>query len=71
MNLFANIIIYPHLIPDDISEREFTYVEVLPHTTLSAVVERETRFVPPSIEAMIRLKTIVELPMKLTSWGTF
>jgi hypothetical protein len=39
--------------------RRFTFVEVLPHTTLSAVVERETGFVPPSIEALVRTKTIV------------
>jgi hypothetical protein len=33
MNLFANFIIYRYLIPDDISERGLTSVEVLPHTT--------------------------------------
>jgi hypothetical protein len=32
------------LIPNNIVERAFTCVEVLPHTTLLAVVERETRF---------------------------
>jgi hypothetical protein len=37
----------------------FTSIEVLPHTTLLAVVKRETGFVPPSIEALIRMKTII------------
>jgi hypothetical protein len=59
MNLFANFIIYPYLILDDISERGLISVEILPIATLLAVVERETRFVPPSIEALIRMKTIV------------
>jgi hypothetical protein len=38
MNLLANFIIYPHLIPDDISERGLIFVEILPHTTLLAIV---------------------------------
>jgi hypothetical protein len=59
MNLFANFIIYPYLIRDDISEGGLISIEILPITTLLAVVERETRFVPPSIEALIRMKTIV------------
>jgi hypothetical protein len=59
MNLFANFIIYPYLIPDDISKRGLISVEILPITTLLAVVEREIGFVPPSIEALIRMKTIV------------
>jgi hypothetical protein len=58
MNLLANFIIYPYLIPEDISERGLIFVEILPHTTLLAVVKRETGFVPPSIEALIRTKTI-------------
>jgi hypothetical protein len=58
MNLLANFIIYHYLIPDDISERELISVEILPITTLLAVVEWETGFVPPSIEALIRMKTI-------------
>jgi hypothetical protein len=37
--------------------RRFTSVEVLPHTTFLTVVKRETGFVPPSIEALIRTKT--------------
>jgi hypothetical protein len=58
MNLFANFIIYPYLILDDISETGLISVEVLAHTTLLAVVEWDTGFVPPSIEALIRMKTI-------------
>jgi hypothetical protein len=58
MILFANFIIYPCLIPNDISERRFTSIKVLPHTTLLAVVELETGFVPPRTEALIRTKTI-------------
>jgi hypothetical protein len=54
LNLFANFIIYPYLIPNDIFERG-------PITTLLAVVEQKTRFVPPSIEALIRMKTIIEI----------
>jgi hypothetical protein len=59
INLFANFIIYPYLIPDDISDRWLISVEILPITTLLAVVEWETGFLPHSIEALIRMKTIV------------
>jgi hypothetical protein len=59
MNLLANFIIYPYLILDDISERGLISVEILPITTLLAVVKRKTGFIPPSIEALIRTKTIV------------
>jgi hypothetical protein len=69
MNLFANFIIYPYLIPHDISERGLIPVEVLPHTTLLAVVEWETRFVRPSIEALIWMKTIVEITNKVDVLG--
>jgi hypothetical protein len=61
INLFANFNIYPHLIPDDISERGLISVEILPITTVLAVVERENGFVPPSIGALIRMKTIVRI----------
>jgi hypothetical protein len=61
MNLLANFIIYPYLIPEDISKRGLISVEILPITTLLVVVERETGFVPPSNEALIRTKTIVEI----------
>jgi hypothetical protein len=69
MNLFANFIIYPYLIPDDISERGLISVEILPITTLLVVVERETRFVPPSIEALIRMKIIVRITNKVDVLG--
>jgi hypothetical protein len=59
MNLLANFIIYPYLILDDISERRLISVEILPITTLLAVVKQETGFVRPINEALIRMKTIV------------
>jgi hypothetical protein len=59
MNLLASFIIYPYLISDDISERWLISVEILTITTLLAVVEQESGFVPPRIEALIRTKTIV------------
>jgi hypothetical protein len=59
MNLFANFIFYPYLSPNDISERGLISVEIMPITTLLEVVERETGFVPPNIEALIRTETIV------------
>jgi hypothetical protein len=65
MNLFANFIIYPYLIPHDISERGLISVEIMPITTLLAVIEWETRFVLPSIEALIGMKTIVGITNKL------
>jgi hypothetical protein len=49
MNLFSNFVIYPYLIPDDISERGLISVEILPITILLGVVEWETGLVPPSI----------------------
>jgi hypothetical protein len=69
MNLFTNFVIYPYLIPDDISEREFISVEILPITTLLAVVERETGLVPPSIEVVIRTKTIVGITNEVDILG--
>jgi hypothetical protein len=39
MNLFANFVVYPYLILDDISERRLISIEILPITTLLAVVE--------------------------------
>jgi hypothetical protein len=59
MNLVAKFIIYPYLISDDISERMIISVETLPITTLLAVVEWGTEFLPPSIHALISTKTIV------------
>jgi hypothetical protein len=65
MNLFANFIIYSYLIPDDISERGLISVEIMPITTLLAVVKRETWLVPPNIEALIRTKTIIGITNKV------
>jgi hypothetical protein len=39
MNLFANFIIYPYLIPDDIFETWLISVKILPITTLLAFVK--------------------------------
>jgi hypothetical protein len=61
MNLFANFIVYPCQIPNDISERGLIFVEILHITTLLVVVEWETGFVPPTIEALIGMKTIVAI----------
>jgi hypothetical protein len=69
MNLFVNFIIYPYLIPNDISERGLISIEILPITTLLTVVERETGFVPPSIEALIRMKSIVAITNEVDILG--
>jgi hypothetical protein len=55
---------------NNILERRFTFIEVLPHTTLLAVVEWKTGFVPPSIEALVRTKTIVGITNKVDIMGT-
>jgi hypothetical protein len=57
------------LIPNNILERRFTSVGVLPRTTLLVVVEREIGLVPPSIEALIRMKTIVGVTNKVDILG--
>jgi hypothetical protein len=69
MNLFANFVIYPYLVSDDISERELISIEILPITTLLAVVEWEIGLVPPSIEALIITKTIVEITNEVDILG--
>jgi hypothetical protein len=46
-----------------------TSIEVLHHTTLLAVVEWEIGFVPPSIEALIRMKTIVGITIEVDILG--
>jgi hypothetical protein len=69
MDLFANFIISPYLIHDDISDRGFISIEILPNTTLLAVVKRETGLVPPSIEALIRMKTIVGITNEVDNMG--
>jgi hypothetical protein len=58
MNLLTNFIIYPYLIPNDVSKRGLISIEILPHTTLSAAIERETGFVPPNSKASIRTKIL-------------
>jgi hypothetical protein len=69
MNLFANFVVYPYLIPDYISKRGLISIEILPITTLLAVVEWETSLVPTSIEALIRTKTIVGITNKVNILG--
>jgi hypothetical protein len=69
MNLFSSFIIYPYLIPDDISERELISIEIFPITTLLVFVEWETGFVPPIIEALIRMKTIVGITNEVDVLG--
>jgi hypothetical protein len=69
MNIFANFIIYPYLIPNDISERGLISIEILPITTLLAVVKQETGLVPPNIEAFIRTKTIVGITNQVDILG--
>jgi hypothetical protein len=66
MNLLAKFIIYPRLISDDIPELGLISTEILPITTLLAVVEGETRLVPPRVEALIRMKTIVGVTNKVS-----
>jgi hypothetical protein len=41
-------------------------IEILTITTLLVVVERETRFVSPRVEALIRMKTIVGVTNKVS-----
>jgi hypothetical protein len=69
MNLFANFIIYAYLIPNDISKIGLISVEILPITTLLAVVERESGLVPPSVEAKIRMKTIIGITNEVDILG--
>jgi hypothetical protein len=52
-----------------ISLRGLISIEILPHTTLLAVVERETGFVPPSIKALIRTKIIAGITNKVDILG--
>jgi hypothetical protein len=69
MDLFANFNIYPYLIPDDISERGLISIKILPITTLLVIVERETGLVPPSFEALIRMKIIVGITNEVDILG--
>jgi hypothetical protein len=52
-----------------ISLRGLISIEIMPHTTLLAVVERETGFVPPSIKALIRTKIIAGITNKVDILG--
>jgi hypothetical protein len=66
MNLLAKFIIYHHLISDDIPELGLISVEILPITTLLAVVEWETGLVPPRDEALTQTKIIVGVTNKVS-----
>jgi hypothetical protein len=66
MNLLVKFIIYPQLTTDDIPELGLISIEILPITTLLAVVEWETRLVPHRVEALIQMKTIVEVTNKVS-----
>jgi hypothetical protein len=66
MNLLAKFIIYPQLISDDIPKLGPISVEILPITTLLAVVKWETGLVPPRVEALIQTKTIVGVTNKVS-----
>jgi hypothetical protein len=57
------------MIRNNILKRRFISVEVLPHTTLLAVVEWETGFVPPSAESLIRTKPIVGITNEVDILG--
>jgi hypothetical protein len=58
MNLLVKFIIYPQLISDDIPELGLISIEILPITTLLAVVESEIELVPPRVEALIQTKLL-------------
>jgi hypothetical protein len=66
MDLLAKFIIYHQPISDDIPELELIPVEILPITTLLAVVEWETELVPPRVEALIQTKTNVGVTNKVS-----
>jgi hypothetical protein len=57
------------MIPSNILEGRLISIEVLSHTTLLTVVEWETGFVPPSIEVLIRTKTIVGITIEVAILG--
>jgi hypothetical protein len=50
MNILANFIFYPYLLPDDISERGLISIEIQPITTLLAVVERKLGLFHPALK---------------------
>jgi hypothetical protein len=51
---------------DDIPELVLISVEIFPITTLLAVVEWEIGLVPPKVEALIQMKTIVGVTNKVS-----
>jgi hypothetical protein len=65
INPLAKIFIDFQLISDNIFEREFIPVEILPITALLAVVNGEIGLIPSQIEALIQTKTIVGVPNKV------
>jgi hypothetical protein len=67
MNLLAKFIIYRQLISDDIPELGLISIEILPITTLLAIVNRETELVPLRVDALIWTKTIVGVTNKVTT----
>jgi hypothetical protein len=66
MNLHAKFIIYPQLVSDDIPELGLILVQILPITTLLATVEQKTGLIPPRVEALIRMKTIIGVTNKVS-----
>jgi hypothetical protein len=50
INFLANFIIYPYMIPDDISERGLISIEIPPITTLLPVVERKLGLFHPTLK---------------------
>jgi hypothetical protein len=69
MNLFANFVVYPYMISDDISERGLIFVEIQSITNPLTVLEWETGLVPPIIEVLIRMKTIVRITNEVDILG--
>jgi hypothetical protein len=55
------------MISDNIFERGLIPLEILPITTLLAVIEGEIGLIPSVIEVLIWMKTILEFPIKLMS----
>jgi hypothetical protein len=66
MNLLAKFIIYPQMISDDILELGLIFVEILPITTLLAVVKQEIGLVLQRVEALIQTKPIVGVTNKVS-----
>jgi hypothetical protein len=67
MNPLAKIFVDFQTISDNIFERGLIPLEILPITTLLAVIEGEIGLIPSVIEVLIWMKTILEFPIKLMS----